>query len=219
MLAERKIKYVIREGDQVSLINEMLDNPSVSKTEILMKNKIMTRTIFQVPGNADDDTANDVKEWLRVRVGDINCNGDVSCTITIKSKSSRSNKVESAKLEVEDYYEAIHMFDLLKLKKLSEQQTKRTKIVCNYENVKYIICFDTWPGLEDMVFLTVEPGQNAEDTDIAGFLDMLNIDGYSLFKEKSIDVDEFYKKKYSCSATFIPKLKFGFDIRIPQSGE
>ena len=47
-------------------------------------------------------------------------------------------------MEVDDFYEANHMFELLGFQKTSTQETRRTKYVCFYEDIKYVICFDVW---------------------------------------------------------------------------
>lgn len=105
--------------------------------------------------------------------------------------------------------EANHMFELLGFSRTSRQETKRTKYVCLYEGIKYVICFDTWPGLEEMLFLTIEPGTNAEKADVESFIDLLGIET-SKIKRKKVDVDTEYMTKYGKPASLIEDLQFDF---------
>ena len=81
--------------------------------------------------------------------------------------------------------------------------------VCLYEGIKYVICFDTWPGLEEMLFLTIEPGTNAEKADVESFIDLLGIET-SKIKRKKVDVDTEYMTKYGKPASLIEDLQFDF---------
>ena len=101
------------------------------------------------------------------------------------------------------------MFELLGFSRTSRQETKRTKYVCLYEGIKYVICFDTWPGLEEMLFLTIEPGTNAEKADVESFIDLLGIET-SKIKRKKVDVDTEYMTKYGKPASLIEDLQFDF---------
>ena len=87
--------------------------------------------------------------------------------------------------------------------------TRRTKYVCFYEDIKYVICFDVWPGLEDTLFLTIEPGTNAEQADVESFIDLLGIETTKIERNK-VDVDTEYLKRFSIPASLIDNLRFDF---------
>lgn len=165
--------------------------------------QIRTRAIYQLPELLNGFA----QQWLRIRVGDIDCNGNSKCTISYRKKSKDEIYAEVTKLETSDYYEAMHMFDVLGFRKSSEQETLRTKVVCVYEDIKYTIAYDIWPGLEHQVFLTIYPGGNAEDTDVSGFMDLINIEKYAMNKLR-IDVDAEYNAKFHFEATFMPNIRF-----------
>lgn len=112
-------------------------------------------------------------------------------------------------MEVDDFYEANHMFELLGFQKTLTQETRRTKYVCFYEDIKYVICFDVWPGLEDTLFLTIEPGTNAEQADVESFIDLLGIETTKIERNK-VDVDTEYLKRFSIPASLIDNLRFDF---------
>lgn len=203
MVVDRRLKCIISLNDYPSLLNiiqEATDDP-----QIVMKNITMTRTIYQLPVALPHSD----HQWLRIRVGDIDCEGNSKCTITYKKKSHLNPFLTEARIEVEDYYEATHMFDLLGFTKSSIQETRRTKYVCTYEEIKYIICFDIWPGLEDIVFVTIDSGPNAENTDLMGFTDLLEINRFAQ-KNESIDIDTEYIDRYGVPASKIKRLKFDF---------
>ena len=208
MISEQSKKFIIETKDVCNILHNIFENTSKEpEASLIMDNQIMTRAVYQLPKNPDSDK----HQWLRIRVGDLDCEGNSKCTITFKRKTLDSSKPTSAKLEVDNYYDAIHMFDLLGFKKTSTQETKRSKLVCFYESVKYLVCFDVWPGLEEITFIAIEAGPNAELMDFEGFLDLIHIEKYKLNKEY-IDVDSEYKSKYNLVASDIPNLKFDFPI-------
>ena len=127
MVVDRRLKCIILSLDYsslLSIIQEATDDP-----QIVMNDITMTRTIYQPPITLPHSD----HQWLRIRVGDIDCEGNSKCTITYKEKSHLTQFPTEARIEVEDYYEATHMFDLLGFKKSSIQETRRTKYVCTYE--------------------------------------------------------------------------------------
>lgn len=208
MISEQGKKFIIETKYFGNILRNIYSNTSNDpEASLIMDNQIMTRTIYQLPSTPQSNK----HQWLRIRVGDLDCEGNSKCTITFKRKTLDSAKPKSAKLEVDNYYDAIHMFDLLGFKKTSTQETKRTKIVCFYESVKYLVCFDIWPWIEEITFITIEAGPNAEQLDFEGFLDLIDIEKYKLNKV-CIDVDSEYKNRYNRTASDIPVLKFDFPI-------
>ena len=203
MVTDRRLKCIISLHDYPTIL-DIIQN-STDDPHIVMKDITMTRTIYQPPVVSPKSD----HQWLRIRVGDIDCEGNSKCTITYKKKSHLTPFPTEARIEVEDYYEATHMFDLLGFTKSSIQETRRTKYVCTYEEIKYIICFDIWPGLEDIIFLTIDSGPNAENTDLMGFTDLLEIERLAQ-KNGNIDVDTEYVDRYGTPASRIPRLKFDF---------
>lgn len=191
MISENNIKFIIDSCDQ----NEIIDIIRGLKSNLIMNNIIMTRVIYQLPRSNEDVGNNQDCEWIRIRTGDVDCSGNCRCTITYKSKKKNGANPQNAKLEVDDYYEAMHMLDLFGFKKTSTQQTRRTKYVCHYEDVKYTICFDIWPELEELTFVSIDAAPNAELLDVESFLDLLNINDYKL-NRPFVDVDTEYYNKY-----------------------
>ncbi len=204
MISEKNNKFIIDSCNQNTIINAIKELKYTS----IMNSIIMTRVIYQVPRN---NGGNQASEWIRLRTGDVDCSGNCRCTITYKSKNKNGANPQNAKLEVDDYYEAMHMLDLFGFNKTSTQQTRRTKLVCHYEDVKYTVCFDTWPELEELTFVTVDAAPNAEPIDIESFFDLLEIDKYKLERE-FVDVDAEYIKKYGKPASLIKNLLFGISI-------
>lgn len=204
MVIDKTKKFIVGYESIPTLIEKI--NKSTDYPRVVMKNVTMTRAIFRTPNFSNSNSSH---EWLRIRVGDIDCEGNTRCSITYKKKSDADNFPTEAKLEVDDYYEATHMFNLLGFHKSSIQETKRTKYVCTYEEIKYIVCLDIWPGLEDIVFVSIDPGPNAEDIDVRGFVDLLHIEKLKL-QSKHVDVDTEYKTRYGKTASEIKNLKFDF---------
>lgn len=205
MITDFRCKYILPVASQSEIVNVI--STRTDQAHVIMDNVIMTRTIYQLPNLSDSSNKNQ-HQWLRVRVGDIDCENNSKCTITYKKKTGKNNP-EEAKLEVDDFYEANHMFELLGFQKTSTQETRRTKYVCFYEDIKYVICFDVWPGLEDTLFLTIEPGTNAEQADVESFIDLLGIETTKIERNK-VDVDTEYLKRFSIPASLIDNLRFDF---------
>lgn len=205
MITDFRCKYILPVASQSEIVNVI--STRTDQAHVIMDNAIMTRTIYQLPNLSDSSNKNQ-HQWLRIRVGDIDCENNSKCTITYKKKTGKNNP-EEAKLEVDDFYEANHMFELLGFQKTSTQETRRTKYVCFYEDIKYVICFDVWPGLEDTLFLTIEPGTNAEQADVESFIDLLGIETTKIERNK-VDVDTEYLKRFSIPASLIDNLRFDF---------
>lgn len=194
MITDFRCKYILPVASQSEIVNVI--STRTDQAHVIMDNVIMTRTIYQLPNLSDSSNKNQ-HQWLRIRVGDIDCENNSKCTITYKKKTGKNNP-EEAKLEVDDFYEANHMFELLGFQKTSTQETRRTKYVCFYEDIKYVICFDVWPGLEDTLFLTIEPGTNAEQADVESFIDLLGIETTKIERNK-VDVDwQPFPKRILC---------------------
>lgn len=204
MISEKNNKFIIESCNQKSIVNAIKE----LKYTTIMNNIIMTRVIYQVPRN---NGGNQDCEWIRLRTGDVDCAGNCRCTIAYKSKKKNGANPQKAKLEVDDYYEAMHMLDLFGFTKTSTQQTRRTKIVCHYEDVKYTVCFDIWPELEELTFVTIDAAPNAEPIDVEGFFDLLEIDKFKL-KRAFVDVDTEYCNKHGKPASLIKNLLFGIPI-------
>lgn len=125
MVIDKTKKYIVKFDNINTLVDKI--NNSTDSPRIVMKDNIMTRAIFCVPSPSDSNSSH---TWLRIRVGDIDCEGNTRCSITYKKKSDTDRFPKEAKLEVEDYYEARHMFKILGFTESSIQETKRTKYVC-----------------------------------------------------------------------------------------
>ena len=206
-------KFTIFVDEKKKIISNLLSTESIrSSIKIIMDDVKMLRTIYSVPAKSISDSQSDeqTNRWLRVRTGDIDCDMNPRVTITYKQKGVSTQESNSTTLQVEDYYEATHMFDLLGFIKSSTQETKRTKISCVYEGVKYVVCFDTWPWIEDYVFVTVSASTSAEKDDILGFIDLLGLS--SKDNIRNFDIDQQYFKKYGKTASEMKNVRFDLPI-------
>lgn len=198
MINSSSRKFVI-EAENIYFIEEKIRSLNAVK---IMDNKLMTRTIFRVPAKSDT--------WLRVRTGDVDCTNCPITTASLIVKSipgASSAEKKFIDLQLTDYYNDVAFFKSMGLSVESEQETKRTKYVCHYDDIKYTINVDVWPNLEKYIFLSISPARNADDEDLEGFIEILGVHDYCL-DGFPIDVDKAYEKETGKIARAYDVLRF-----------
>lgn len=202
MLISPKKTYVV----EVSNVMPVLQKLRPLSPECIMNNKLMTRTIFEVPHKET--------MWLRIRTGDVDCAGNPITSASLLDKTRQGVAMglpcsvkKSINLELTDYYNDVTFFKNMGLRIVSEQETRRTKYVCHCDGIKYTICFDIWPMLENYVFISITPATNADDEDLEGFIKSTDVQIYNLV-EFPTDVDEAYLQKTSKIARDYRYLRF-----------
>ena len=80
------------------------------------------------------------------------------------------------------------------------------------DQVKYIVKFDIWPKIEDVVFVSVSFASSANENSMSNFIDLLGLKQFNICENQRADVDEEYKKRVGTPAMSIPILTFDFDF-------
>lgn len=212
MIKEKDPEFLVRTQDVNKIVERLRQN--IPSTKAIMLDRIIKRTLYRVPVNSDD--AEEKIRWIRIMDGDVECDGQPRCTITYKDKMKNMSDEEKAVLKVDNYDDAIHLFDLLHYERASYQENLRSKFVCVLDEVKYIIKFDIWPKIEDVTFVSVTATASADDHSLADFVDALGLDEFNICHQPRVDVDKVYEERVGCPAMSIPEVTFEFDLQIPQ---
>lgn len=196
MIFSSSRKFVI-ESDNINFIEDYI---TTLPSECIMHTRLMTRTIFAI--------SSEPTRWLRIRAGDVDCkhNSLITASLIDKVTSKDANK-KSIDLVLTDYYHAVSFFKHMGLKMESEQETKRTKYVCHFDDIKYTICFDIWPKLEKYTFVTITPATNADKEDLDGFVESTGVVNYSL-DDFPTDIDQAYAQVIGKPARAFNLLRF-----------
>lgn len=185
MLISSSKRYVIN-SQKAKILVESIKGLS---PKCIMRNKLMTRTVFQVVGKES--------MWLRIRTGDVDCIGNpiTSASLMEKAKSPASQRPDkkAIHLQLTDYYNDVAFFKNMGMPVVSEQETKRTKYICHYDGIKYTVCLDIWPKLEKYTFVSITPATNAEDDDLEGFIVHIGVREFNI-KDFPTDVDAAYER-------------------------
>ena len=78
MITDFRCKYILPVASQSEIVNVI--STRTDQAHVIMDNVIMTRTIYQLPNLSDSSNKNQ-HQWLRIRVGDIDCENNSKCTI------------------------------------------------------------------------------------------------------------------------------------------
>lgn len=70
MITDFRCKYILPVASQSEIVNVI--STRTDQAHVIMDNVIMTRTIYQLPNLSDSSNKNQ-HQWLRIRVGDIDC--------------------------------------------------------------------------------------------------------------------------------------------------
>ena len=211
MINEKDPEFLVRTQDVEEIVGRLRQN--IPSTKAIMLDRIIKRTLYRVPVNSDD--AKEKIHWIRIMDGDVECDEQPRCTITYKDKMKNMSSEEKAVLKVDNYDDAIHLFDLLHYERASYQENLRSKFVCMLDEVKYIIKFDIWPKIEDVAFVSVIATASADDHNLADFVDALGLDEFNIWHQPRVDVDKVYEERFGCPAMSIPEVTFEFDLQIP----
>lgn len=213
MIKEKDPEFLIQTKDMATVVDRL--NSDIPSTKAIMLDRIVKRTLYKVPPHTDD--TGEKTHWIRIMDGDVECDGQPKCTITYKDKMKNMSEEEKAILKVDNYDDAVHLFDLLHYERASYQENLRSKFVCILDQVKYIIRFDIWPKIEDVTFVTVSATSSADNHSLSDFVDALGLAELNICSQPRVDVDRVYEERVGCSAMSIPEVTFDFDLKIPQN--
>lgn len=209
MITEKDPEFLI-ETENIEAVLDRLRN-DIPDVKPIMIDCLIKRTLYKVPNQVND--SNKIK-WIRIMDGDVECDGHPKCTITYKDKMKNMSDEEKAVLKVDNYYDALHLFDLLHYEKVSYQENYRTKFVCILDHIKYIIKFDIWPKIEDVTFVSVNTISSANEDSLNGFVDALGLSELNIWKQPRVDVDIVYEQRFGRPARLIPEVTFEFDLNL-----
>ena len=212
MIKENDLEFLI-ESNNLPAIVESMNADFPEPPQVIMLDKIIRRTLYKpfLPDSFDESTAEKVR-WIRVMDGDIESDLQPRCTITYKDKMKNMSHEEKSELKVDNYDDALHLFDLLHYEKVSYQENRRSKFACSLDQVKYIVKFDIWPKIEEVTFVSVSFASSADENSMSNFIELLGLKEYNICKNQRADVDEEYKKRFGKPAMSIPILTFDFDF-------
>jgi hypothetical protein len=205
-------KYIISQDRFVKILENILDLTSGKNVYEIMHDAMMHRSIFG--SNRDlkklEETAEE-SSWIRIRAGDINCDRTAPITVTYKNKKHSKDETDSSRFVAEDYYSVVHFFKDMGFPLVSEQETLRSKYIFHYENVKYIICFDRWPHIDDMLFVTVSASDNVSQADFNQVCNSLQLPTLAM-QVGYVDIDRAYEKKVGKKASKIRQIRFNVPL-------
>ena len=209
MIKENDLEFLIESKNLPTIIESMIyDFPD--PPQVIMMDRIIRRTLYK--DSVLPDTPAEKVRWIRIMDGDIESDLQPRCTITYKDKMKNMSDEEKAVLKVDNYDDALHLFDLLHYKKVSYQENRRSKFACSLDQVKYIVKFDIWPKIDDVVFVSVSFASSANENSMSNFIDLLGLKQFNICENQRADVDEEYKKRVGTPAMSIPILTFDFDF-------
>lgn len=215
MIKEKDPEFLIQTKDIVTVVERLKSD--IPSTKAIMLDRVVKRTLYKVPFYSGD--TDEKNRWIRIMDGDVECDEQPRCTITYKDKMKNMSDEEKAVLKVDNYDDAIHLFDLLHYERASYQENLRSKFVCVLDGVKYVIRFDTWPKIEDVTFVTVTAASSAEDHSLSDFVDVLGLAELNIWPQPRVDVDKVYEERFGCPAMSIPEVTFEFDLLTPEKNK
>lgn len=193
MIKENDFEFLIN-SDDLDIVVQRMQTDFPFPPRPIMLDQIVRRTLYRVPNFIIDDP-NKI-QWIRIMDGDIEGDSQPKCTITYKDKMKNMSEEEKAVLKVDTYDEAIHLFDLLHYQKASYQENRRSKFICELDQVKYIIKFDIWPKIEDVAFVSVSSiSSSPNDHSITDFIELLGLNELNKCTDQRVDVDREYKER------------------------
>ena len=213
MIKEKDPEFLIRTEDMAMVVERLMSD--IPSTKAIMLDRIVKRTLYKVPPHTND--TGEKTRWIRIMDGDVECDEQPKCTITYKDKMKNMSEEEKAVLKVDNYDDAIHLFDLLHYERASYQENLRSKFVCILDQVKYIIRFDIWPKIEDVTFVSVAATSSADDYSLNDFVDALGLSELNICSQPRVDVDKVYEERFGYSAMSISEVTFDFDLQFPKN--
>ena len=212
MIKNNGYEVLIKSQELEKIVYNMKMN--ISSCTPIMTDKIVKRVLYKIE-NTNAAGENQIR-WIRIMEGDIDCNGEQRCTITYKDKKQDLSSEDYALLKVEHFEDATHLFDLLKYSRTSYQENLRSKFVCTLDDIKYIVRFDIWPKIEDVVVVVISVTSSASKEDIDGFVEALGISDKVIVNKNQtmVDVDSIYNERFGKPASLIPEITFDFDFDL-----
>lgn len=208
MIKEKDPEFLIKTED-VDKVTTLMSKMLVG--EPVMLDKIVKRTLFTV--QSGPDKKEEKAHWIRIMDGDV----EEGCTITYKNKMMNMRDEEKAVLKVDNYDDAIHLFDLIDCyDRVSYQENLRSQFVCTFDQDKYIVRFDIWPKIEDVIFVTVTARSFANPHGLKDFTEALGLNKLNICPQPRVDVDKIYEERFNCPAISIPEVTFEYDLQFPE---
>jgi hypothetical protein len=200
MIKHAGFEYLVQRKHMEKIVCNMQN--TIPKCTPIMVDCIVKRALYKV-----NNSEGDKSKWIRIMEGDIERIGETRCTITYKDRKRDMSGETYALLKVDNFEDATHLFEVLQYEHVSYQEHKRSKFACVLDNVKYIVRFDIWPKIEDIVFVGIDVASSTKEDDVDGFLNALGIkdlveDSYL------VDVDKEYKERIGKAASEIPIITF-----------
>lgn len=214
MQQEEGKKYIISQDRFVKVLDNIIDLTNCGKIHEIMYEEKMHRSIFGSNRSLSklEETAEE-SFWIRIRAGDTNCDGSAPVTVTYKNKKHSKDETDSSRFIAEDYYSVVQFFKDMGFPLVSEQETLRSKYVFYYENVKYIICFDTWPHIDGWLFVTVTASDNVSQADFSQVCNSLQLPSLAM-QVGYVDIDKAYEKKFGKKASEIRQIRFNIPLEL-----
>ena len=211
-MAQEVRKYIISDDRFSTVLGNILELTSENDVHEIMYEEKMHRAILGSKQNLQRLDQNEQESnWIRIRVGDTNCDGTSQCTVTYMNKKHNEDKTDSSQFIAEDYYSVIQFFKNLGFPLLSEQETLRSKYVFIYEKVKYIICFDKWPHIDEMYFVTITASGNVSENGLIAVCNSLQLPQLAM-QVGYVDIDKAYEKRIGKKASEIRHLRFNMSL-------
>lgn len=212
MQQEEGKKYIISQDRLVKVLENMINLTDEDAVHEIMYEEMMHRSIFGSNRNLSKlEETEEESSWIRIRAGDTNCDGIAPVTVTFKNRKHSKDETDSSQFIAEDYYSVVQFFKDMGFPLVSEQETKRSKYVFHYENVKYIICFDTWPHIDNWLFVTVTASDNVSQADFSQVCESLQLPKLAM-KVGYVDIDKAYEERYQKKASEIRQIRFNIPL-------
>jgi hypothetical protein len=209
-------KYVVSPNQLRNLLCNIVELVGDYKDvhEIMYKEK-MHRAIFGSNIASEKlEEKNEETSWIRVRAGDVNCDGTSPLTVSYKSKVHNKDRTVSSQFIAEDYYSVVQFFKDIGFHLISEQETLRTKYVFYYEKVKYVICLDEWPQIRDKIFVTITASDNVSNDGFSHVCNSLKINELAM-QVGYVDIDRAYYDLIGKKASEIRQIRFNLPLDSP----
>lgn len=217
MQQEEGKKYIISKELFSDVLKNIYDLATDNHVYEVMFEEKMHRTIFGTRQDTPGLPQTDIEtNWIRIRVGDVNCDGSSQCTVTFKKKRHSQDKTDSSEFVSDDYYSVVQFFKELGFPLVSEQETLRSKYVFNYENVKYIICFDEWPYCDDRLFVTITASDNVSKAAFESVCRSLDLPQLAM-QVGYVDIDRAYSEMTGKKASEIRQVRFNVPLRVVEN--
>jgi hypothetical protein len=231
MLRKSGVQYLVLTNDIPTIFGNIIK--TYIRIEPIMVNRLVKRVVCKRHRSKNRVEAG---EWIRVMEGDIEYIGDTQrCTmtyITETKKVSEKNKVKDIlTLKVDNFEDAIHFANKMGFYPKSYQETMRSKFLCVYNNVDYVLRFDVWAQIPDYTVIEVNllsSGQN----DFKNIVEQLKLKNYArnqhkvgedgkafalmseeeieenIKERKSVDIEELYEKLKGTKASELRNITF-----------